>query len=81
MRFQGPGAWSDAGEVSGVRAVDHVIGRLAAGGIVDLPDGIRQRLAGGKRAIGLDREGDGDGEAEIGQRRGRRRSPRRYSSR
>ena len=42
-----------AGEVSGMRAVDHVIGRLAAGGIVHLPDGIRQQLAGGKRAIGL----------------------------
>ncbi len=46
------------GEVVGMGAVDHVIGRGVAGLGVSLGDGFGQGLTSGETAIGLDCEGD-----------------------
>ena len=44
-----------AGEVTRMGAIDHVVGRIAAGRLVDLGNGDAKRLASGQGPVGLDR--------------------------
>ena len=49
-----------ASEMTRMCAIDHVVGRLAACGFVDLGDGNLKWLATWQRSIGLDGEGKDD---------------------
>ena len=51
-------------------AVDHVVGRSDAAGVVHLGDRIAERLARRQAAVGLHREGDHGGQAHGGGRPG-----------
>ena len=58
------------GEVGGVGAVDHVVGGVAAGGVVDGGDGVTESVAGGQGSVGLDGERDDHRHADIARSEG-----------
>ena len=52
-----------ASEVTWMGAIDHVIRRIAAGRLVDRGNSDTKRLASGQGSVGLDREGEDDGQS------------------
>jgi hypothetical protein len=58
-----PSAPQLVGEVTRMGAIDHVIGRITAGRLVDLGNSDAKRLASGQGSVGLDREGEDDGQS------------------
>jgi hypothetical protein len=52
------------GEVMRMRAIDHVVGRIAAGRVIHLGNCEAKRLSSRQGPVGLDREGEDDGQSD-----------------